>query len=85
MQLYRRAKKLFLLLAGMGIGIGGKMIGIPTDLLGVSWFGDFAAMAPLGVGSLVIGIIKTNGFIIDISSEQASRLLQDLFRRRLLI
>lgn len=42
------------------------MIGIPTDLLGVSWFGDFAAMTALGVGSIVIGIIKTNGFIIDI-------------------
>ena len=41
-------------------------IGIPTDLLGVSWFGDFAAMTALGVGSIVIGIIKTNGFIIDI-------------------
>ena len=62
----QKGKKALLLLAGMGIGIGGKMIGIPTDLLGVSWFGDFAAMAALGVGSLVIGIIKTNGFIIDI-------------------
>lgn len=62
----QKGKKALLLLAGMGIGIGGKIIGIPTDLLGVSWFGDFAAMAALGVGSLVIGIIKTNGFIIDI-------------------
>jgi len=62
----QKGKKALLLLAGMGIGIGGKMIGIPTDLLGVSWFGDFAAMAALGVGSIVIGIIKTNGFIIDI-------------------
>lgn len=62
----QKGKKALLLLAGMGIGIGGKMIGIPTDFLGVSWFGDFAAMAALGVGSLVIGIIKTNGFIIDI-------------------
>lgn len=61
-----KGKKALLLLAGMAIGIGGKMIGIPTDLLGVSWFGDFAAMAALGVGSIVIGIIKTNGFIIDI-------------------
>ena len=41
----------------MVIGVGGKMIGIPTDLLGVSWFGDFAAMTALGVGSIVIGII----------------------------
>ena len=62
----QKGKKALLLLAGMGIGIGGKMIGIPTDLLGVSWFGDFVAMAALGVGSFVIGIIKTNGFIIDI-------------------
>ena len=62
----QKGKKALLLLAGMGIGIGGKMIGIPTDLLGVSWFGDFVAMAALGVGSLEIGIIKTNGFIIDI-------------------
>lgn len=62
----QKGKKALLLLAGMGIGIGGKMIGIPTDLLGVSWFGDFAAMAALGVGSIVIGIIKTNGFIIEI-------------------
>ena len=37
-----------------------------SNLLGVSWFGDFAAMTALGVGSIVIGIIKTNGFIIDI-------------------
>ena len=29
-------------------------------------FYDFAAMTALGVGSIVIGIIKTNGFIIDI-------------------
>ena len=62
----QKGKKALLLLAGMGLGIGGKMIGIPTDLLGVSWFGDFVAKAALGVGSLVIGIIKTNGFIIDI-------------------
>ncbi len=61
-----KGKKALLLIVGMVIGIGGKMIGIPTDLLGVSWFGDFAAMTALGVGSIVIGIIKTNGFIIDI-------------------
>ena len=61
-----KGKKAFLLIVGMVIGVGGKMIGIPTDLLGVSWFGDFAAMTALGVGSIVIGIIKTNGFIIDI-------------------
>ena len=61
-----KGKKALLLIVGVVIGVGGKMIGIPTDLLGVSWFGDFAAMTALGVGSIVIGIIKTNGFIIDI-------------------
>ncbi len=61
-----KGKKAMLLIVGMVIGVGGKMIGIPTDLLGVSWFGDFAAMAALGVGSIIIGIIKTNGFIINI-------------------
>ena len=53
-----KGKKALLLIVGIVIGIGGKMIGIPTDLLGVSWFGDFAAMTALGVGSIVIGIIK---------------------------
>lgn len=48
----QKGKKALLLLAGMGIGIGGKMIGIPTDLLGVSWFGDFAAIA----SELIVGI-----------------------------
>ena len=66
----------------MGIGIGGKMIGIPTDLLGVSWFGDFVAMAALGVGGLVIGIIKTNGFIIDIFGTKPSGYYRSFRRRR---
>lgn len=61
-----KGKKAMLLIVGGVIGVFGKVIGIPTDLLGVSWFGDFAAMAALGVGSIVIGVIKTNGFIIDI-------------------
>lgn len=61
-----KGKKAMMLLVGMAIGIGGKIIGIPTDLLGVSWFGEFAAMAALGVGCIVIGVVKTNGFIIDI-------------------
>lgn len=73
-----KGKKALLLLVGMAIGIGGKIIGIPTDLLGVSWFGDFAAMAALGVGSLVIGIIKTNGFIINIFN-QSFPIITDLF------
>ena len=35
-----KGKKALLLIVGVVIGVGGKMIGIPTDLLGVSWFGD---------------------------------------------
>ena len=57
-----KGKKAFLLLVGMGMGAVGKAIGLPMDLLGVSWFGNFAAMMGLGVGSLVIGVLKTNGF-----------------------
>ncbi len=56
----RKGKRAMMLLVGMAMGVGGKMIGLPMDLLGVSWFGNFAAMMGLGVGSLVIGIIKTN-------------------------
>ena len=39
-----KGKKALLLIVGVVIGVGGKMIGIPTDLLGVSWFGDFAVI-----------------------------------------
>ncbi len=53
-----KGKKAMLLIAGGVIGVAGKMVGIPTDLLGVSWFGDFVAMSALGVGSLVIGFVK---------------------------
>lgn len=56
----RKGKRALLLLVGMGMGIVGKAIGLPMDLLGVSWFGNFAAMMGLGIGSLVIGIVKTN-------------------------
>lgn len=58
----RKGKRAVLLLVGMAMGAVGKVAGIPMDLLGVSWFGNFAAMAGLGVGSIVIGMIKTNGF-----------------------
>jgi uncharacterized oligopeptide transporter (OPT) family protein len=57
-----KGKKAFLLLIGIGIGVVGKIGTIPMDLLGVSWFGDFGAMMALGVGSIVIGILKVNGF-----------------------
>ncbi len=58
----QKGKQALLILVGMGMGVFGKMAGLPMDLLGVSWFGDFGAMAALGVGSLIIGSIKTNGF-----------------------
>lgn len=57
-----KGKKAMLLLAGMAMGVVGKIAGLPMDLLGVSWFANFGAMAALAVGSVVIGIIKTNGF-----------------------
>ena len=57
-----KGKKSVLLLAGIGLGWVGKIAGIPMDLLGVSWFGDFGAMAALAAGSIVIGIFKANGF-----------------------
>lgn len=57
-----KGKKAFLLLVGMAMGVVGKIAGLPMDLLGVSWFGNFAAMMGLGIGSLIIGILKTNAF-----------------------
>lgn len=57
-----KGKKSVLLLVGIGLGWVGKIAGIPMDLLGVSWFGDFGAMAALAAGSIVIGIFKANGF-----------------------
>ena len=57
-----KGKKAMLLLAGMAMGVVGKIAGLPMDLLGVSWFANFGAMAALAVGSVIIGIIKTNGF-----------------------
>jgi len=57
-----KGKRAMLLLVGMGMGAVGRAMGIPMDLLGVSWFGNFAAMLGLGVGSLIIGVLKTNAF-----------------------
>ncbi len=74
----QKGKKAFLLVVGAVGGVLGKMIGIPTDLLGVSWFGNFGAMAALGVGSLVIGVIKTNRFSIDVF-KQNFVIISDLF------
>lgn len=56
-----KGKKAVLLLVGGGMGIVGKWLGLPMDLLGVSWFGNFGAMAGLGIGSMIIGFLKDNG------------------------
>ncbi|MEE0201190.1 MAG: hypothetical protein U0I51_11685, partial [Muricomes sp.] len=39
-----------LLIVGMGIGIVGKALGIPTDLLGVTWIGDMWALGGIWSG-----------------------------------
>ena len=57
-----KGKKAVLLIVGIILGCVGKIGTIPMDLLGVSWFGDFGAMAALAVGSIAIGMVKTNGF-----------------------
>ena len=57
-----KGRKAVLLLVGIALGCVGKIGAIPMDLLGVSWFGDFGAMAALAAGSLIIGIAKTNAF-----------------------
>lgn len=67
-----KGRKAFLLIIGIAIGWVGKVAGIPTDLLGVSWFGDFFAMMALGIGSIVIGVIKQNGFIVSLFGHSAS-------------
>lgn len=43
-----KGRKAFLLIIGIAIGWVGKIAGIPTDLLGVSWFGDFFSHAGSG-------------------------------------
>lgn len=73
-----KGRKAFLLVVGVVIGWVGKIAGIPTDLLGVSWFGDFYAMLALGVGSIIIGVIKTNGFVVSLFGHSAT-LVSGLF------
>lgn len=73
-----KGRKAFLLIVGVVIGWVGKVAGIPTDLLGVSWFGDFYAMLALGVGSIIIGVIKTNGFVVSLFGHSAT-LISALF------
>lgn len=67
-----KGRKAFLLIIGIAIGWVGKIAGIPTDLLGVSWFGDFFAMLALGIGSIVIGVIKNNGIILSLFGHSAA-------------
>ena len=62
MAVVNKGKKAMLLLAGMGLGVVGKIAGLPMDLLGVSWFANFGAMAALAAGSIIIGVIKNNAF-----------------------
>ena len=57
-----KGKKAFGIIIGMLMGAVGKAAGLPLDLLGVSWFGNFWAMMALGIGSIIIGVIKTNAF-----------------------
>lgn len=73
-----KGRKALLLVVGVVIGCVGKVAGLPTDLLGVSWFGDFFAMLALGVGSLVIGVIKVNGFTLSLFGHDAT-LVSNLF------
>ncbi len=73
-----KGRKAFLLIVGVVIGWVGKIAGIPTDLLGVSWFGDFYAMLALGVGSIIIGVIKVNGFAVSLFNAKAT-LISGLF------
>lgn len=67
-----KGRKAFLLIVGIAIGWIGKIAGIPTDLLGVSWFGDFFAMLALGVGSIIIGVIKTNSIALSLFGHTAT-------------
>jgi len=66
MAVVEKGRKALLLIVGIAIGWVGKIFGIPTDLLGVSWFGDVGAMVALALGSLVIGVFKVNGFSFSI-------------------
>ncbi len=50
-----KGKKAILLIVGAVGGIAGKMMGIPTDLFGVAWIGDFWALTAFGAGALFIG------------------------------
>lgn len=48
-----KGKKAVVLMVGMAGGIAGKVIGIPTDILGVAWIGNIFALGAFGVGLLI--------------------------------
>lgn len=48
-----KGKKAVVLMIGMAGGIAGKLVGIPTDILGVAWIGNIYALAAFGVGLLI--------------------------------
>ncbi len=50
-----RGKRSLLLFVGMAAGAVGRTLGIPMDLLGVSWFGNMLAMTAFAVGSIIKG------------------------------
>lgn len=50
-----KGKKAALLFVGAVGGVIGKMFGIPTDLFGVAWIGDFWALTAFGAGAFFIG------------------------------
>ncbi|MDW7669960.1 MAG: OPT family oligopeptide transporter, partial [Bacillota bacterium] len=48
-----KGKKAMLLIYGIIGGVAGKMFGIPTDVFGVTWIGNFFALLAFGVGLVV--------------------------------
>jgi uncharacterized oligopeptide transporter (OPT) family protein len=50
-----KGKKAMLLIYGIIGGVAGKIFGIPTDVFGVTWIGNFFALLAFGVGLVVRG------------------------------
>lgn len=48
-------RRAWLLLAGGGAGVFGRLVGIPTDIVGVCWIGNQAALLMFGLGLLFRG------------------------------
>ncbi len=51
----RGGRRALLLLVGGVLGAGGRVIGIPTDIVGVCWIGNQAALLMFGLGLLARG------------------------------